>query len=38
MHWDWHKHAFNFLKHPDWKLHSKNKDGSVKEYVRVSEN
>ena len=37
MHPGLFKEIREFLKHSDWKIHSKNKDNSVKLYIRVSE-
>lgn len=34
----WYKEQMAFLKHADWKIHSKAKDNSVKLYTRVSSN
>lgn len=36
LHDGWYLQGREFLKHPEWKLHSKSKDGTQKMYIRVS--
>lgn len=37
MHKGWFAEIRTFLRHPDWKIHSKAKDNSVKMYTRISD-